>query len=89
MEMPASTIYQFRINEKEKAEAFAVLQELGLKPAQAIRLFLRQVKQTHSIPFSIEYTPNERAAKILLMPYEEQGFTPVNNVSDLLNDLDD
>jgi DNA-damage-inducible protein J len=52
--MTRSTMYQFRIDETEKAETFAVLNDLGMKPAQAIRLFFRQIRLTRSIPFAIE-----------------------------------
>jgi addiction module RelB/DinJ family antitoxin len=89
MEMTTSTMYQFRIDPKEKAEAFAVIESLGLKPAQAMRLFLRQVTQTHSIPFPIEYTPNERVSKLLLLPDDQKDYTRVAKASDLLDDLDD
>lgn len=87
--MSTSTMYQFRIDPKEKAEAFAVIESLGLKPAQAMRLFLRQVTQTHSIPFPIEHMPNERVAKLLLLPDDQKGYTKVAKASDLLDDLDD
>ena len=87
--MTASTMYQFRLDPKEKAEAFAVIESLGLKPAQALRLFLRQVTQTHSIPFPIECIPNARTTKILLMPDDQKGFTRVAQASDLLDGLDD
>jgi antitoxin component of RelBE/YafQ-DinJ toxin-antitoxin module len=30
------------------------LNDLGMKPAQAIRLFFRQIRLTRSIPFAIE-----------------------------------
>lgn len=89
MEMTTSTMYQFRIDPKEKAEAFAVIESLGLKPAQAMRLFLRQVTQTHSIPFPIEYTPNERVAKLLLLPDDQKGYESFSSVEDLMADLND
>ena len=63
--MAHSTMYQFRIDEAEKAETFAILNDMGIKPAQAIRLFFRQVRQTKSIPFPIEHVPNEATAKAL------------------------
>ena len=56
--MNQSTMYQFRIDAEEKARAFAVFERLGIKPAQAIRLFLRQVSVTQSIPFPVS-APNE------------------------------
>lgn len=89
MEMTTNTMYQFRIDPKEKAEAFAVIESLGLKPAQAMRLFLRQVTQTHSIPFPIEHIPNARVTELLLMPDDQKGYKSFAKASDLLNDLDD
>lgn len=87
--MAASTMYQFRLDPTEKAEAFAVIESLGLKPAQALRLFLRQVKETHSIPFPIEHVPNARLSKLLLLPDDQKGYERVAKASDLLDDLDD
>jgi DNA-damage-inducible protein J len=84
MEMGTSTMYQFRIDEKEKAESFAILNEMGIKPAQAMRLFLRQVRKTHAIPFPIEHTPNERTAKILM---SNEYVGPFETVDDLFADL--
>lgn len=56
--MSRSSMYQFRIDAEEKARAFAVFERLGIKPSQAIRLFLRQVSVTQSIPFAVNL-PNE------------------------------
>lgn len=89
MTMTASTMYQLRIDPQEKAEAFAVLEEMGLKPSQAIRLFLRQVKKTHALPFPIEHIPNERTAKILSMPDSEKGYKRFDNLDALFADLND
>lgn len=55
--MSESTMYQFRLDANEKQQAFEIFKELGIKPAQAIRLFLRQVIATKSIPFDI-HVPN-------------------------------
>lgn len=55
--MSESTMYQFRLDADEKRQAFETFKELGIKPAQAIRLFLRQVTATKSIPFDIN-VPN-------------------------------
>lgn len=85
--MTASTMYQLRIDPQEKAEAFAIFEEMGLKPSQAIRLFLRQVRKTHALPFPIDYTPNERTAKILLQSDAEKDYKRVNSVDDLFADL--
>ncbi len=71
-------MYQFRIDEKEKAETFAVLNELGLKPSQAIRLIFRQIRQTKSIPFPIEQVPNATTAQKLLSDDYSQSFDSVD-----------
>jgi DNA-damage-inducible protein J len=85
--MTASTMYQLRIDPQEKAEAFAIFEEMGLKPSQAIRLFLRQVRKTHTIPFPIEHIPNERTAKILSLSDKEKDYKRFDTVEALFADL--
>ena len=87
MEMSTSTMYQIRIDEQEKAETFAIFEEMGIKPAQAVRLFFRQVRKTHALPFPIDYTPNERTAKILLQSDAEKDYKRFDSVDDLFADL--
>jgi len=84
MEMSNSTMYQFRIDEQEKAETFEILQEMGIKPAQAVRLFFRQIRKTHALPFPIEHTPNAKTAKILM---SKEYVGPFETVDDLFADL--
>lgn len=52
--MRKTEVYQIRLDSQEKKHAFAVFKQLGITPAQAIRLFFKQVVITKSIPFSIE-----------------------------------
>lgn len=52
--MRRTEVYQVRLDVHEKKQAFAVFKQLGISPAQAIRLFFRQVVVTRSIPFPIE-----------------------------------
>jgi DNA-damage-inducible protein J len=87
MEMSNSTMYQFRIDEQEKAETFEILHEMGIKPAQAVRLFFRQIRKTHALPFPIEHIPNERTAKILLQSDAEKDYKRANSVDNLFADL--
>lgn len=87
MQVANTTMYQFRIDEKEKAETFEILEEMGIKPSQAVRLFFRQIRKTHTLPFPIEHTPNERTAKILLAADEEKGYKRFDTVEDLFADL--
>ena len=47
----ANVTVQARVTPKLKREAEAVLSELGLSTADAIRVFLHQVVNTHGLPF--------------------------------------
>ena len=65
--MRRTEVYQVRLDVHEKKQAFAVFKQLGISPAQAIRLFFRQVVVTRSIPFAIENAaidPNETTKKL-------------------------
>lgn len=53
--MRRTEVYQVRLDMHEKKQAFAVFKQLGISPAQAIRMFFRQVVMTRSIPFPIEH----------------------------------
>lgn len=86
--MSRSGTYQIRINEQEKQETFAVFQDLGITPAQAVKLFFTQVRNTRSIPFPIEHTPNEKTASILLASDEEKDYKGFDNLDDLFRDLE-
>lgn len=86
--MSRSTTYQIRIDEDEKNETFKVLQDLGITPAQAVKMFFSQVRRTGSIPFPIEYTPNEKTAKILLASDTEKDYQGFNTLDDLFHDLE-
>lgn len=84
--MARSVTYQIRIDEDEKQKTFEVFNELGVTPAQAVKMFFSQVRRTHSIPFPIDYTPNEKSAKLLL---ESNDYSKsFNNLDDLFSDLE-
>lgn len=87
MEMSHSTSYQLRIDEQEKAETFAIFREMGIKPAQAVRLFFRQVRKTHALPFTVEHTFNADTAKILLQEDNLKDLKRFSSVDDLFDDL--
>ena len=62
--MRRTEVYQVRLDVHEKKQAFAVFKQLGISPAQAIRLFFRQVVVTRSIPFPIEQAVSELDGEI-------------------------
>lgn len=94
--MSKTAVYQLRLDEQEKQEAFAVLAQLGISPAQAIRVFLRQVVATRSIPFQIEAAPLP-ALPIATVPQQSAPIVAAPPVAEhdvfdrldgLFNDLD-
>lgn len=85
--MARSTMYQVRLSEQEKKDTFEVFQSLGVTPAQAIRMFFTQVRHTRSIPFPIEYTPNEQTEKILLADDNSKDYKSFASLDDLFADL--
>ncbi len=54
MTTPSSVAYQFRLDTALRDEAFGVFNELGMNPAEGLRVFLKQVALTRSIPFAIQ-----------------------------------
>lgn len=77
--MRKTDVYQIRLNSQEKNEAFEVFKSLGITPAQGIRLFLKQVVLTKSIPFNIENLHAEP-------PIQHEDF--VKEIASLLNEAD-
>jgi addiction module RelB/DinJ family antitoxin len=60
--MSRDTRVQFRIDSTVKDGAFAVFNEMGITPSEAVRVFFMQVQKTRSLPFSIladEAAPQE------------------------------
>jgi antitoxin component of RelBE/YafQ-DinJ toxin-antitoxin module len=60
---------------------------MGMKPAQAFRLFIRHVESTRKLPFEIEHIPNKTTANALLMPDSEKGYMRFDSVEDLFAEL--
>lgn len=54
--MRKTQVYQLRISSQDKQQAFAVFEELGITPAQAIRLLFKHVIATQSLP--VELAPH-------------------------------
>ncbi|QMT32580.1 type II toxin-antitoxin system RelB/DinJ family antitoxin [Conchiformibius steedae] len=51
--------YNIRLEQDLRNRAFAVFESYGLSPSQAIKLFLTQVADTHTIPLSFEHKANQ------------------------------
>ena len=87
--MAKTEVYQIRLDSDEKKLAFAVFRQLGLTPAQAIRMFFRQVVLTQSIPFQIESKTIQPS--LLHTPVSDKSATVAENEEnhlDIFTELD-
>jgi len=79
--------YQICIDEEEKQETFAVFNELGITPAQALKMFFTQVRRTHSIPFPIEYKPNAETSQAIAEAKQGVDLVVCKDTDDLFDKL--
>ena len=89
--MRKTEVYQVRLDSQEKKQAFAVFKQLGITPAQAVRLFFKQVVITKSIPFAIENQNIniDQLLKLRKIKQEQQQNGQLNNSVDLADDDED
>lgn len=69
-----SVNYSVRLDENLKNQAFSVIEEYGLTPAQVIKLIFRQIAETRAIPVSLRYKsdePNEETQRAMREADEE------------------
>ena len=78
--------YQLRLDEKTKQESFAVFEELGMSPAEGMRVFLRMVARTKSIPFTIRI-PNEATQAVMAAADAGTGVTQHATVDAMFQNL--
>ncbi len=65
-----NTNFNLRLDETLKAQSFGVIESFGLTPSQFMRLILKQVADTGSLPLSFErrtgaVVPNELTAQAI------------------------
>ena len=84
--MRKTEVYQVRLDSLEKKHAFAVFKQLGITPAQAVRLFFKQVVLTKSIPFAIE---NQSINMEQLLKLKKMKQDQDINSADQMTDVDD
>ena len=88
--MRKTEVYQVRLDSQEKKLAFAVFKQLGITPAQAVRLFFKQVVITKSIPFAIEnQNINMDQLFKLRKLKQDQQYGQLNSSVDLNDDDED
>ncbi len=52
-----NTNFNLRLDEQLKTQSFAIIKDFGLTPSQFMRLILKQVTDTGSLPLSFEKRP--------------------------------
>ncbi len=85
--MRKTEVYQVRLDSQEKKQAFAVFKQLGITPAQAVRLFFKQVVLTKSIPFPIENQSINMEQLLKLRKLKQEQHSSPLPVDD--SDIDD
>jgi DNA-damage-inducible protein J len=85
--MHKSAIVHARIEPQTKKKAEAVLKELGLSPAEAIRLFYRQIDLRGGLPFPI-LIPNETTAKTLRKARKGEEMETFDSLDELYKNLE-
>ncbi|MDM1020250.1 type II toxin-antitoxin system RelB/DinJ family antitoxin [Acinetobacter sp. VNK23] len=83
--MRKTEVYQVRLDSQEKKQAFAVFKQLGISPAQAVRLFFKQVVLTKSIPFAIE-NQNINMEQLLKLRKSKANHSTENSASNPIED---
>ena len=83
--MRKTEVYQVRLDSQEKKQAFAVFKQLGISPAQAVRLFFKQVVLTKSIPFAIE-NQNINMEQLLKLRKSKANHSTENSASNHIED---
>lgn len=77
------TSYTFRLDADLKAQAFEVFKNYGLNPAQALKMFLRQVADTKTIPVQLDYQPNTETAEAIKELMSGKG-TKIDSIEELI-----
>lgn len=85
--MRKTEVYQVRLDSQEKKQAFAVFKQLGITPAQAVRLFFKQVVLTKSIPFSIENQNIDLNQLLKLKKYQLASSELDHETDELLKEI--
>lgn len=75
-----------RLDATAKAEAYAIFEQIGLKPAQAFNLFLSQVVLHKGLPFSVKIPNKETQAA--MDELKNGGGTRYTNVDEIFKNLD-
>lgn len=84
--MPKSDVVRARIEPELKHDVEEILEELGLKTADAINLLFRQIRLTKGIPFSI-CIPNSTTVKAINDAENGIGLKEYSSVDEMFKSI--
>jgi len=84
--MPQNQLVQARINEKVKAQAAAVLAEVGLTVSDVVRIVLTRIAQEKTIPLEL-LTPNATTLAAMEEARNYAGLPRAHSVKELFEAL--
>ena len=85
--MSKSATVRARLEPGLKAEAEAVLVDLGLNPTAAITMYYEQIVKRHAIPFEVAL-PNATTRRAMRDAETGRGVTRARNTADFFRRLD-
>lgn len=84
---PQDSTYKLRIDAATKSESFSVFRELWMTPAEWMRIFLRMVAKTRSIPFAL-HIPNQETQESIRESIAGKKLTRFESTNQLFDHLD-
>ena len=76
-----------RLDIETKKAAFAIFDKVGIKPTQAINLFLRQVVLQGGLPFEVK-VPNAETRAAMQETEDRNNSTSYKSFADLRSELE-
>lgn len=77
----------FRIDADAKKQAYAVLQEIGIKPTEAVNMFMRHIAMYGELPFKPKI-PNEETLQTFRETDEGKNLTFHDSIDDFFSALE-
>jgi DNA-damage-inducible protein J len=75
-----------RLDAEAKAQAYAVFEQIGIKPSQAFNLFLHQVRLQGGIPFELK-VPNAETLQAIQESDSRKNLSHYNDVDEMFDDI--
>lgn len=85
--MAHNVTYQIKLDKTIKQKSFTVFHELGITPAEAVRLFLSTVATTKTIPFPT-HIPNAQTQQVFAQTDTGINLNKADSIEDFFNQLE-